>query len=77
MPAQWTYKSGVQYDRLTLEAVAKTYSTVSTPGKPVEHSREVRVEDVLDLIHEIEKVERLPCVLDHWLWRHMVSVDDL
>lgn len=67
-PWEWTYRSGVPYDDSTISAVCEIYSVggaVVTPG------------DVWSLIHAIRAVERLPCVLDHWLWKHMVVVDDL
>lgn len=76
-PWEWTYKSGVRYSRITLQAVADVYSARSTPGCPVEWEREVTVEDVEDLIREINGIERLPAVVDHWLWKHMVYADDL
>lgn len=76
-PWEWTYKAGVAYDDLTLEAVARVYSRRDTEGNPCEFEREVTVHDVRDLIKEIGKVERLPCVIDHWLWKHMVFSDDL
>lgn len=77
-PWEWTRESGVKYDRETLEAVAQAYSTrrdLFSPG--VEMDQEVTVADVLDLIQTIRGVGQLPCVVDHWLWRRMVLVDDL
>jgi hypothetical protein len=76
-PWEWTYKAGVAYDDLTLEAVARVYGRRGTAGFPCDYEREVTVHDVQDLISEIQKVERLPCVVDHWLWKHMVFADDL
>ncbi len=77
-PWEWTFNSGVKYDERTLEYVARTYSVRETPHKEIEpHDVHVTAEDVKDLIHHIERIERLPCVLDHWLWKHMIWVDDL
>lgn len=76
-PWEWTYRAGVEYDEKTLEAVARVYSRRSTEGNPCEFEREVTVRDVQDLIQQIQSVERLPCVLDHWLWKHMIFSDDL
>lgn len=76
-PWEWTYQAGVAYDEVTLAAVARVYSRRDTAGNPCDYEREVTVRDVQDLIGEIEKVERLPCVIDHWLWKHMVFSDDL
>ncbi len=67
-PWEWTYKGGVPYDSVTIEYVARMYSV---KGKLVTPA------DVLDLIRAIRSVDRLPCVVDHWLWRHMVYCDDL
>ncbi len=76
-PWEWTYASGVEYDEATLEMVAQVYSRRDTPGNPCDWERDVTVQDVKDLIKEIKAVERLPCVIDHWLWKHMVYADDL
>jgi hypothetical protein len=67
-PWEWTYKSGVSYDEITLQNVAASYC---------KHGRHVSVEDVLELIGAIRRIERLPCVVDHWLWRHIIYCDDL
>ncbi len=76
-PWEWTYKSGVKYDRLTLQAVAEAYTTKKTDGVAALADRSVSVEDVESLIAAIRGVKQLPCVLDHWLWKHMVVVDEL
>lgn len=76
-PWEWTFKSGVQYDDVTLASVARAYSTQSTPGNPKSYTRDVTVQDVRGLITEIRAIKRLPCVLDHWLWKHMIYADDL
>lgn len=67
-PWEWTFKGGVDYDDITIEYVAQMYSKCGKIVTPA---------DVLDLIKTIKAVERLPCVVDHWLWRHMVFCDDL
>lgn len=67
-PWEWTLQGVSPYDESTLRAVADTYTT----GGVV-----VTVDDVKALIAEINSVTRLPCVLDHWLWKHMIHVDDL
>lgn len=66
-PWEWTYKAGVPYDEVTLKHVAEVYSTHTL----------VTAEDVKDLIRVISGVSRLPCVIDHWVWRRMVEADDL
>lgn len=76
-PWEWTLKSGVKYNRQTLAAVAEAYSRRDTPGNEKAWEREVLVEDVEDLIREIRSIERLPAVIDHWLWKHMIFADDL
>lgn len=77
-PWEWTYASGVPYDDLTLQAVADTYTQHDSPGNPtLGPGTTVTVADVKSLISAIESVQRLPCVVDHWLWRHMIKVDDL
>jgi hypothetical protein len=76
-PWEWTFKSGVKYDEMTLRAVAETYSVRDTPGLRSDIDKTISVEDVKGLISQIQSVNRLPCVLDHWLWKHMVYCDDL
>lgn len=67
-PWEWTFQGGVPYDHLTIHAVALMYT---------KHNMTVTESDVWGLIGEIQRVKRLPCVVDHWLWRHMVYCDDL
>ncbi len=67
-PWEWTLQGSLPYDESTLKAVAATYTVGGVYVSPG---------DVLSLIAAIQSVERLPCVLDHWLWRHMIHVDDL
>lgn len=74
---EWPFQSNVHYSRSTLQAVAEMYTTRSTPGNPLSAETVVTVEDVVGLIRAIEGIEALPCVLDHWLWKHMILVDDL
>lgn len=81
-PWEWTYKSGVKYDETTIRYVAEIYSVHADPQYPKRCPRNqphalVTPQDVHDLIAAIRSIEQLPCVLDHWLWRHMVNVDDL
>lgn len=76
-PWEWTFKSGVAYDDITLKAVAEAYSVRPTALGPHEVDQEVTVQDVKELVDTIQGISRLPCVLDHWLWRRMVLVDDL
>jgi hypothetical protein len=68
-PWEWTFKSGVQYDELTLQAVADLYSRNS--GTPVS------VNDMHGLIEVIRSLDRLPAVIDHWLWQLIIATDDL
>lgn len=67
-PWEWTLRAGVEYDDSTIAAVASIYS---------KRGRVVTTLDVWDLISEIRGVARLPCVLDHWLWKLMIHEDDL
>nr|WEU70897.1 MAG: RNA-dependent RNA polymerase [Hangzhou yanvirus-like virus 1] len=79
-PWEWTYKSGVKYDRLTLQAVAETYSAMETPvnkGQVDFCSTAVSVEQIEALIGKIRSIESLPCCLDDDLWRLMILMDDL
>lgn len=76
-PWEWTYQAGVEYSEVTLAAVAEVYSSRNTGGCPVDWEREVTVDDVKSLIREIQGVNRLPAIIDHWLWKHMVFADDL
>jgi hypothetical protein len=68
-PWEWTLRAGVPYDDLTIAATAEMYSLRS--------NRVIKPADVQDLIGEIWKVESLPCVVDHWLWKLMIWSDDL
>lgn len=77
-PWQWTQQSGVDYDDVTLQAVADTYTVRKSDHKDIEcEDVLVTVADVKHLIAAIRSIRALPCVLDHWLWRHMIWVDDL
>lgn len=76
-PWEWTYKAGVPYDDLTLQAVADAYTVKPSLSGPHEIDQDVTVEDVKSLIETIEGIQALPCVVDHWLWRRMVLADDL
>lgn len=77
-PWEWTFKGQMPYDDVTLQAVADTYTVLSTPGNQQDaHGVIVHPADVLDLIKQIKSIQRIPCVVDHWLWRHMIWVDDL
>jgi hypothetical protein len=67
-PWEWTMKSGVKYDQVTLQAVAELYTNTS--------ARSVSVEDVQALIRKIESIERLPCVIDDDLWRTIIATDE-
>lgn len=74
----WRYTlSGGTYAQDTIEYVARVYSTRQNPGSPPDVQCVVTSQDVCDLIQAIEGVQRLPCMLDHWLLRRMVHVDEL
>lgn len=67
------------YDQSTVAALARAYTVNRELGRtdlsPV--CTTVTPEDVWDCIHYVrEKVQGVPCVLDHWLLRHMVWVDE-
>lgn len=75
---EWPYQSNAKYSAETLQAVADMYSKRAVPGIDMEpHDVVVTVSDVQELIDTIRGIRRLPCVVDHWLWRHMVWCDDL
>jgi hypothetical protein len=81
-PWEWTHNSRlgdavVKYDLETIAAVARTYTSRSSELNLKEADQVVTIADVLDLISTIRRVEKLPCVVDHWLWRRMVLLDDL
>lgn len=68
------------YDTATLDSVARAYTVDRRPCREDLSPRDVLVTraDVVDLISYIKSaVDGTPCVLDHWLLRHMVWVDDL
>lgn len=62
-PWEWTQESGCLYDDLTLEAVARVYGT--------------DVQEVKALICAINRVVRLPAVIDNDLWKRMIARDEL
>lgn len=68
-PWEWVNQGLVPYDDLTIAAVAETYTALS--------GSVVTSDDVLDLIRCIASVTRLPCVVDHWLWKLIICSDDL
>lgn len=74
---EWTYQSNVVYDDITLQYVADTYTTRAVPGNPLDNETVVSKEDVVGLIEAIRDIKALPCMLDHWLWKHMILIDDL
>lgn len=76
-PWQEVTGGGVPYDDLTLEGVAQAYSRCSSPGFEASAERMVTVKDLWDLIGRIRAIERIPCVLDHWVLQHMVAFDEL
>jgi hypothetical protein len=79
-PWEWiNLEHKVDYDEVTIAHVAAVYTSRSLPGFPRDPDVDVLVtpRDVRDLIAAIDRVESLPCVVDHWLWRRMVTTDDL
>jgi hypothetical protein len=67
------------YDDSTLAAVARTYTVDSRPCRADLDLESVHVDvaAVKSLIAYIwERIDGLPCVLDHWLLTHMVLVDE-
>ncbi len=69
------------YDQSTLDALAQAYTVDSTVFrtdlKETLTDVEVKAEDFIELLQELERVLiGLPCVVDHWLLRHMVLVDE-
>lgn len=67
-----------EYDDVTMLAVADMYTMHPGPltsGVAVDQC--VTVADVRGLVELIRGISRLPCVVDHWLWRRMVVSDDL
>lgn len=77
-PWEWTQRSGVPYDDLTLKAVVEIYSASRTPGTDlVPFCSSLDLDDVLKLIQQIKAIDRIPFVLDSDTWRRMILVDDL
>ncbi len=78
-PWEWTFKSGVDYDDITLQAVADMYSTnASRTTTEMSHvACHTSVEEVRELIEEIRAVPCLPFVLRSEVWQRMVWMDDL
>lgn len=68
-PWEWVNQGAVPYDSITIASVAEAYTALS--------GAQIQSEDVLDLIRCIASVNRLPCVLDHWLWKLIIACDDL
>lgn len=71
------------YDYDTLESIARAYSVGNTSLREDLEGFEPRVlhpQDILDAIHHCVEVVGSsggrPCVLDHWVLRHMVLVDE-
>lgn len=78
-PWEWTQKSGVRYDDVTLAAVVEAYETRRIAGLeqlPMQCVG-ITLEGLLDLIRTIESIPTIPFVLDHPVWRTMVWVDEL
>lgn len=68
------------YDESTIASVARAYTVSKTSIRgDLEGTLQdvkVTVEDVKELIEYVKTVRGQPCVLDHWLLRHMVVVDE-
>lgn len=67
------------YDDSTLEAVARAYTVNRRPCRTDLSPQDVMVtaSDVSDCIQYVkDTIQGVPCVLDHWLLRHMVWVDE-
>lgn len=62
-PWEWPYSGGCRYDASTISYVAEAYN--STP------------QEVLDVIHTIRGIDRLPAVVSHPLLDRMIVLDDL
>lgn len=77
-PWEWTYQSGVDYDDVTLAAVAETYSTYPTTTKACsgpDHS--ITVADLKATISAIRSITQIPYQLDSDVIRRMIWFDDL
>ncbi len=67
------------YDSSTIDALANAYTVTKELGRDDLSMCDVRVTptDVRDCIKYVRSmVQGVPCVLDHWLLRHMVWVDE-
>jgi hypothetical protein len=67
------------YDYQALESLARAYTVDRRPCRMDLSCQDVKVtpDDFLDLIEYIKgSITGIPCVLDHWLLRHMVWVDE-
>lgn len=68
------------YDYTTVCSVARAYTTGKQPGREAVDPNDVLItpQDIYELRDYVrEHVRGSPCVLDHWLLRHMVWVDEL
>lgn len=76
-PWEWTQKSGVDYDDVTLTAVADIYSACNSTANPLDcHDIQTAKDEILGLIREIREVPTLPYVLDSWVLRRLVFLDE-
>lgn len=78
-PWEWTYKSGVKYDALTLEAVVAIYNCRRTPttGELNVFDTGITIEEVRALLDEIDGIQQLPYIIRSPVWERMIWVDDL
>jgi len=78
-PWEWTLKSGVPYDELTIQAVADIYTTYRTKMTTECNVVDIHacVDQIHDLIRQIQNIEVLPATIDSPFWREMIWCDDL
>lgn len=80
-PWEWTFQSGVDYDDVTLAAVAETYTAHSTPFRELPGGslacQSLTVTELKATIAAIQDIKQIPFMLDSEVIRRLVYYDDL
>lgn len=77
-PWEWTLKSGVKYDDITLAAVVDAYNFKRTKVRDFQgEGSNLTLGELQQLILEIRKIDTLPYILNNPTWRKLIWADDL